>query len=224
MRSLPASARFCLHYLPLREAIHLPILLYKARLGRMDGSVKICLKGGCRLRFGLIRLGFPWVSIYPDRGVMYENAGGELIFRGQCRMGNNTYISIGPKGHLDIGHRVGASTTAKLVCYDHITIGSRTLFGWDTLLLDTDFHSLSKLSGGRSRGHAPIEIGHDCWLGNGCRLMKRARIGDYTVVQAGTTINGPVTAPPHSVVGHDSEVRVKATGLWRNIDDDAVEY
>lgn len=46
LRSLPQSVWFNFHYLPWRQAIHLPILLYKPRIVDGKGSVKICLSGG----------------------------------------------------------------------------------------------------------------------------------------------------------------------------------
>lgn len=46
LRSLPQTLYFNFHYLPFRQAIHLPILLYKPRLVDMKGSVKICCTGG----------------------------------------------------------------------------------------------------------------------------------------------------------------------------------
>lgn len=54
--------------------------------------------------------------------------------------------------------------------------------------------------------------------------MKRTMTPDCCVVSAGTILAGPVSAPFYSVVGNDSHVVVKATGIWRNVDDDVIEY
>lgn len=47
---------------------------------------------------------------------------------------------------------------------------------------------------------------------------------DHCVVQGRTILSGPVSAPSYSVVGNDSHIVVKATGVWRNVDDDVIEY
>lgn len=169
----------------------------------------------------MIRLGFPSVSIYPNSGVMYENHGGSITFHGEFHAGNNSYISIGPKA---IGDSVGASSSLKIVSYDKVTIGHHSRFGWETLLMDTDFHKLTKVKGGYSKGHAPIWIGDYNWFGNGCRILKRTKTPDYMIVGAGTITTGPIDAPSYSIVGTENKIVIRASGLWRNPDDDVIEY
>ena len=222
LRGLPWSIWFNFHYLPFNQAKHIPILLYKPRLLETKGEVII--DSSSKVRFGMVRLGFPTVSIYPNSGVMYENHGGSITFKGRCRMGNNTSISLGSKGVVEIGDNFLSTTSLKLVSYDRIHIGDRVRFGWDQLVMDTDFHKLTKVNGGYSRGHAPIWIGDNNWLGNGCKVMKRTRTPDYCIFSAGTILAGPVDVPPYSIVGTKNEVVVKASGLWRNVDDDVIEY
>ena len=59
LRSLPASVYFNFHYLPLRQAVKLPIMLYKPRFLELKGTVRI---EGDNIRTGMIQLGFPTVS------------------------------------------------------------------------------------------------------------------------------------------------------------------
>ncbi|MCM1313292.1 MAG: hypothetical protein NC252_10400 [Roseburia sp.] len=172
----------------------------------------------------MVRLGFPTVSIYPNSGIMIENHGGAIVFKGSCRIGNGSYISIGKKGCVEFGDRFSASTSLRLISYDNICFEDRVRLGWDIMVMDTDFHKLTKLSGGYSRGHAPVHIGSDNWFGNGCRIMKRTQTPNHCVVASGTTLSGKVSVPEYSVIGYNSEVVVKATGVWRNIDDDMIDY
>lgn len=180
--------------------------------------------GGGKMKFGMIRLGFPTVSLYPNPGIVYENHGGTITFNGECSIGNNSAISIGAKANVEFGDRFTATTTLRLTSYYKITIANCVTFGWDTLIMDTDFHKLTKVSGGYSKGYASISIGSNNWFGNGCRIMKRTTTPDYCVISAGTILSGPVSVPSYSVVGNDSHIVVKATGVWRNVDDDVIEY
>ena len=220
-RSLLSSVYFNFHYLPLSQAVRLPVLLYKPKLLKMKGNVKI---GGGKIRFGMVRLGFPRVSLYPNSGIVYENHGGTVIFHGTCSIGNNSAMSVGQKATVEFGGRFSASTTLRLTSYDSVTFGDRVRLGWDILVMDTDFHKLTKQAGGYSRGHAPVRIGSDNWFGNGCKVMKRTTTPDFCTISAGTVLSGPVNAPEYSVAGNRNEVVVKATGVWRNIDDDRIEY
>ena len=219
LRSLPYSIYFNLHYLPLKTAIRLPILLYKPRLLSLKGQVMI--EG--RLKYGQVRLGFPTVSLYPNSGIMFENHGGKVVFKGACTVGNNSALSIGSKGRIEFGDGF-SSSSLRITSYDSITFGNNVRIGWDSLVMDTDFHKLTKLCGGYTSGHGAITIGSDCWLGNGCRIMKRTKIPDHCVVSAGTTLSGPVDVPRYSVIGIKLDVVVKGTGMWRNVDDDVIEY
>ena len=218
LRSLPYSLYFNLHYLPLKAAVRLPILLYKPRLLSLKGQVKI--EG--RLKYGLVRLGFPTVSLYPNSGITFENHGGTVVFKGSCIIGNASALSIGSKGRVEFGDGFVATTAFRLTSYDGITFGRHCLVGWDCLFLDTDFHKLTKLSGGHSRGHAPITIGSDNWFGNGCRIMKRTKTPDCCTVAAGTTLSGPVNVPPYSVIGTKHEIVTISNCLWRNPEDDTI--
>lgn len=95
LRSILPTIYFNFHYLPFNQAIKLPILLYKPKLLKMKGNIKI---EKCKIKFGMIRLGFPTVSLYPNTGIVYENHGGTIVFNGKCAIGNNSAISIGASG------------------------------------------------------------------------------------------------------------------------------
>lgn len=224
LRSLPQSIYFNFHYLPFKQAIHLPILLYKPHLLELKGSISISCMGGGKFKYGMIRLGFPSVSIYPNSGIMYENHGGSITFHGEFGAGNNSYISIGQKAQVEIGTNTYATSSLRLVSYDKVNIGDHTLFGWNIMIMDTDFHTMKKVGGEYSKGHAPISIGSNNWFGNGCKIYKRTTTPDYIVVSADTILAGKVDTNEHTVIGSENKIIVKATGLWHQMDDDVIEY
>lgn len=220
LRSIHKSIYFNFHYLPFHQAIHLPILLYKPRLLKLNG--KIIIQGN--VKYGMIKLGYPTVSIYPNSGIMIENHGGTVVFKGLCRIGNNSSLSIGEIGYCELGAGFWASTTLRLVCYYKIIIGEKCRIGWDNMIMDTDFHKLTKKAGGYSRGYAPIRIGRNNWFGNGCLIMKRSETPDYCTISAKTILTSKVDVPKYSVIRQKREVEVIASGLWRNVEDDKINY
>ncbi|MCC8119256.1 MAG: hypothetical protein LIP09_11010 [Bacteroidales bacterium] len=173
----------------------------------------------------MIKLGAYAVEFYPNTGIHIVNHGGTLIFRGKCNIGSGSTLWIGKSGTIDIGNNVSCWAQFKLISNIKISIGEDTRFGWDVMIMDNDFHKLTKVDGsGYSKGYAPVTIGKNCWFGNGSLVMKRSYLPDYTIVQARTIINRKFDIPPYSILGSNSEVIVKATGLWRNISDDVIEY
>lgn len=219
-RSILKSIYFNFHYLPFLQAIHLPILLYKPRFLDLKGHLVIL--GG--VRCGMIRLGYPTVSLYPNAGILIENHGGTIVFHGSCNIGNNSSISIGEKGKFEVGTRLQATTTFRLTCYHSITIGDNCSFGWDCLLLDTDFHKLTKIESGYNKGYGHIKIGANNWFGNGCVLMKRTETPNYCTISARTVLSGKIDVPQYCVIGPKNEIEIKATNVWRNRDDDNIIY
>ena len=220
LRSIFKSIYFNFHYLPISQAVHLPILLYKPRLLELKGQIQI--QGG--VKYGMIRLGFPIVSIYPNSGITIENHGGTIVFNGRCSIGNNSSISMGKKAYCSMGSNFIASTSFRLVCYDNIQFGEKCRLGWDCMVMDTDFHKLTKVAGGYSKGHAPICIGKNNWFGNGCLIMKRTETPNFCISSARTILSGKVDVPEYSVIGQKRGVEIIASGLWRNVDDDKINY
>ena len=204
----------------MKTAWKIPILLHKPHFKKLRG--KIVINGP--VSPAMIQLGFNSVSIYPNTGIIYENHGGTITFDGRCVIGGASAISIGPKGHLHLGAGVMASAALKLACYDHITIGANSLFGWENMLIDSDFHTLTFPDGKHSLGHGSISIGEECWLATGCLVLKGTLLPDRTTVQARTVLSGKQDIPPESVIGSELKITTKATGAYRDPADDKVRY
>lgn len=221
-RSFFSSLFLNLHYLPFNQAIHLPILLYKPRFLNMRGSIVISAE--MPVSFGMIRMGFPFVSIFPNNGIVWDNTGGNVSFMGSCIIGSNSAISVSNHSNLRIGDGFVASTSLKLVCYYNVVFNDNVRLGWDCIVMDTDFHKLTKIEGGYNRGYGAINIGANNWFGNSCKIMKRTSTPDFCTISAGTILSGPVNAPKYSIIGEIREVGVIASGYFRNPEDDIINY
>lgn len=220
LRYLPQSLYFNFHYLPFKQAIKLPILLYKPKLLKCKGEIKI--EG--TIKFGMIKLGKYHVSLFPNTGFVYENHGGKIIFKGTCDIGNNSYMSIGPKGYIYFGNQFSSSTSLKITSYNKIQFDDCVLVGWDCLFMDTDFHKMRKLKGGYTKGFGSIKIGEKTWIGSKCTILKNTELPAFTTVSAGTQLNKKMEIPKYSIIGHDSNVIVKFSGCYRDINDDQIIY
>ena len=64
------SLYFNFHYLPLRQAIKLPIVLFRPKLLKCKGEV---ILGSDIIKTGMIQLGEHLVSLYPQKGMVWEN-------------------------------------------------------------------------------------------------------------------------------------------------------
>lgn len=220
LRSIFSTIYFNLYYLPFKQAIKLPILLYKPHLINVNrGGVKIQSN---KIHFGMIRLGFPQVSIYPNSGIIWDNRG-MCVFHGSCAIGNASAISIGETGTVDFGDFFGASTAFKLICYHKVTFNDQVRLGWENLVTDTDFHTLTKVSGGYTKGYAPVSIGKNNWFGMKCITLKGTHTPDYCTVGANTVLNKKYDFPPYSIIA-GNPAKLKTTGYYRDMKNNKVEY
>lgn len=219
-RSLIKSIFFNFYYLPFKQAIKLPILLYKPHFISLKGKIIISSPS---IKTGMILLGRRKVPIYPNSGIIYENNGGILEFKGTCDIGNNSAISVGEKAKVEIGDRFLASTTLKLISCHHITFGEKVRVAWECTFMDTDFHAMKKINGGYTKGYAPIKIGNNNWFGTKCHIMKRTETPDYCTISATTLLNQKYDYPPYTVIG-GSPVKEIAHGVYRDVDDDTIDF
>ena len=218
IRSIIPSIYFNFHYLPLKQAIKLPILLYKPSFIQCKG--KIILEGGAR--FGLIKLGFPAVSVFPNSGIKYENKGGVLVFCGKCNIGNNSFISLGESGNVEFGDKFCATTSFRLVSYNKITFGKNVLFGWECICLDTDFHRLTRIDGVSVKAYGPIIIEDNCWISMKCVILKNTRLASYSIAGANSTLNTVYEESKCLYAG--TPAKLVKRGIFRDPDSDSISY
>lgn len=219
LRSIIPTIYFNLRCLPFKQAVKLPIWLYKPRFGDLSGTIKIDTD---IIKPGMIRLGFHNVGLYANNGIYIQNSG-TMIFKGTALIGNDCYMGVGKSGKIIFGDNFRATTTFRITSQCSIAFDYNVRFGWDCLVSDSDFHKLRKLDGTYTKGYAPIEIGHDCWIANGCRILKRTKLPAFTTVSAGTILNTPPkNVPEYSVIGQSREVKVLYTGLYLDPNNDDI--
>ena len=170
----------------------------------------------------MIRLRYYGVSIYPNTGIIYENHGGLIVFKGSCNIGNNSAISIGERGKLIFGKRFEATTTFKCVCYNNVSFSDNVSFGWDCIVMDTDFHRMKKVGGGYNKGFGTIHIGKGNWFANRCTILKNTSTCDFCTFSSSSVVSGKYNTP-YTIYSPQS-IGVRAYGLYRDITDDYVNY
>ena len=226
IRYIVYSIYFNFHYLPFKQAIRLPILLYKPHLHQLKGSIVIDTN---KISTGMVKLGYPSSYLYPNNGIMYENGGGTIVIHGRMAIGNASAISIGPKGKLELFPYVGATASLKLVCYHRIVIGTNTLIGWDCIVMDTDLHSCTIVNDNHqkkrmTKGYDPVLIGEDVWIGNGALILKGSIINNKCIVASRTVYTKTSTTFPEYCLIAGTPPRVIKEGVFHNRFDDIINY
>ena len=217
--SLPMTIFFNFRYLPFSKAIKLPVWLCRPKI---SGKGTYHVEGP--IYPGMIRLGFPVVSIFNEKGIVLEN-NGKICIKGELSLGAGSAISVGDKGNLILGNKVAGQAGAKLVCYHKILLGNKVRIGWNTIMCDTDFHSMKNITEDkRTKGYGPIIIEDEVWIGSFCKIYKNTFIPNRCTLGANTLINKKIDCEPYSLIYSRDGIKIKSTGFFRDIDDDEIEY
>jgi acetyltransferase-like isoleucine patch superfamily enzyme len=109
------------------------------------------------------------------------------------------YIQLSrPNAKLIIENNASINYGVEISLMKEVFVGAYSLIGIDSLIYDTDWHSLDGLD--RDVPVAPTRIGRGVWLGARVTVLKGVTIGDNTVVAS------------NSVVTHDLPSNVLAGG------------
>lgn len=110
-----------------------------------------------------------------------------------------SYFRVGHGALLEIGSNVGMSSVT-IICSKEVIIRDNVKIGGNTVIYDTDFHSLNRilrlnqdfdLINAASRS---ILIEDGAFIGAHCIILKGSKIGLNSVIGAGSVVSGRVPA------------------------------
>ena len=219
LRTLLPSLWFNFKYLPFKQAVKLPIQLYKPTFLKLNGSVVI---ESVNIRFGMIKLGFFTSAAYPNSGITIRNYG-QIVFKGKCHIGNDTYIIWGRHGKIVFGDDFRITCGVKIISECGISFGEHVRFGWGGIAIDTNFHPLyEKKKEKFKKAFAPVIIGNNNWFGMNCLIMPGVTTPEYCIFGARTIVTRGGTYESYCVHG-GSPIRVLSRNVKRIIGQDSVK-
>lgn len=212
------SAYFCFKYLPFKQAVKLPIILYGAHFDDLKGNVRIESESVYR---GMIKLGVPGVCLfYPHRGVTWQNHGGNVVFKGKVSIGAGCAISVNSKANLIFGDDFLNTYGLKIIASRTISFGKSNRFGWNTFVMDTNMHPLKdKNTKKKGRGGASIKIGDYNWFSTNCVILPGVETPERVMCGLGTVVTRNVEWKPYCLYG-GSPIRLLRENVYRDLNDD----
>jgi FkbH-like protein len=109
-------------------------------------------------------------------------------------------LKTGPQGTIRIGSQGAINFGTAICAAASVTIGNRASIGPYCIISDTD---VGETDGPRNA--EPIVIGDDVWLATRVTVLPGARIGNGSVITAGSVVFGDI---PHGVVAGGNPARV----------------
>lgn len=182
------------------------------------------------LRLGLLFKSAVCTVRFKARGVRCSRVGCDgrlprLYSRGKVTIGQRFGVRGGmlpcelgaalSSAYLDIGDRVFINSGASVVAYCGIEIGNDSLIGDFVTIYDTNHHSLDS---DHPPKFAPVVIGSNVWLGRNVTVLPGSKIGDGTVVAAGSVVKGSL--PPRVLAAGNPAQPIKELTIvdgWRRV-------
>jgi len=153
---------------------------------------------------GLVSNGIPVIDIHRNGkmtiGTNFNmNNGGRYNTIGRQQP---CYFVVRADAELTIGNNTGMSAAA-IVCAKTITIGDNVKIGGNTVIYDTDFHSLDhalradKTKDAASAKNASVNIGNNAFIGAHATILKGVTIGEGAIIGASSVVTTNV--PPFEI-------------------------
>lgn len=110
--------------------------------------------------------------------------------------GHKCFLSAVGGGKIIVHNNVGMTSTS-IYCQDKVEIGNNVLIGADTIIMDTNFHSMDYSIRGtdkedyRHKGTintAPVIIGNHVFIGTRSIINKGVSIGEGAIIAAGSVV------------------------------------
>ncbi len=210
---LPKTVAFNFRYLPLRQAIRLPVLVsHRVAIFNFGGTVT--LRGRAHPATVLLGFGANGAFDFRRERSVWQVAG-DVWFDGPARLGNGFKLSLASGARVRFGEGFVLSAESQIVSRRSITFGRDCLVSWDVLILDSDFHPVIEADGRESVPEAPIAFGDRVWLGARSMVLKGVTLGDDVIVAAGAVVTRGEDRDGVLLRGNPAEVT--RTGVrWRH--------
>jgi len=121
---------------------------------------------------------------------------------------DNTRLSVGKQGRLDIGSNSYFSD-AVIIAQSRVTIGSQVRLSWGVTIADCDFHPMDAVLrrlDAKACSHMPdrperaesvsakVTIGDDVWIGPNASVLKGVTIGNGAFIEPGSVVTSDVAS------------------------------
>ena len=150
------------------------------------------------------RLFFKKNICYNNTSNIYIDKNSKVILGNSFKCRKNISIWAISSGVITFGDNVFINDNCVISCQKKITIGNNFHMGNNSSIYDNDHDYKTSLSKYVSE---EVLIGNNVWCGCNVVILKGVKIGDNTVIAAGTIVNEDI--PSNSLVYQKNELVIK---------------
>ena len=187
--------------LPIYAAIKLPVYFWgPVKFTSLTG--KIIINGP--IKRNLVSFGLNLELVRSRIGTAEIIIEGTLLINGEFVTGNDYKIVVLKNATLEIceGSYLGSRTI--IVASKKIILGKWFRLGYDSQILDSNFHFILNLEDNKVlQSNGEIIIGDYCWVGNRSSIMKATKTPKNSIIGSNSILNKDYTLiiPENSIIG-----------------------
>lgn len=172
---------------PFNTAKKLPVYFYgKVKFQSIRGNVII--EG--TIKRGMIGFGQQYESSSCSKGTAEIFIEGVIKFKGYIQFGKDYFVYVASKGYLEMGHMSSLGSNGKIICYNSIVLGNFARIGFESQLMDSNFHQMiDTVTGEHFPITNPINIGSYNYIGNRVSIMPKTKTPNYCSIASNSLCN-----------------------------------
>lgn len=160
---------------------------------------------------GMIKMGV-WKPKANSKTRWINNS--KVIFHGDTIIRGGSIVENG--GLVEIGKDVLLGESSRILCELHITIGDNVSLGFESIIMDTDFHYVLNVRDMTvKKNKKSIIIGAGSWITGYCKIMKGAILPPCSIVACSSMVNKDYSKEPQYTVFAGTPAIPTTTGYRR---------
>jgi acetyltransferase-like isoleucine patch superfamily enzyme len=199
---------------PFQIAKKLPVFFYgKVKFHDLTGVVII----NAPIKMGMIGFGQSFELMKKEQGVSEIYLAGTLVCNGNVHFGKDYLIFIGFNSYCEIGDMFALGSRGKLLCYEKIIFGESVRIGFESQIIDSNFHPILDLKTGKKKPlTSPIKIGNNNWVGNRTSIMQKTITPNNCIVASNSLCNKDYSAFGNNILIGGIPVKLIRTEISRD--------
>lgn len=133
-------------------------------------------------------------------------------------------ITVGSRSTVQVGDAFSIGETCRIAVGNDATIiiGEDCMVAWQAIMCGTDGHAIFDKNTGEklndaSKGKRKIILGDHVWIGGRATILYDTRIGDGSIIGAGSVVKGEVL--PHCIYAGNPARLLRRNVVWREEDE-----
>ena len=177
--------------LPFNIAKKLPVFFYgSAKFSSLKGYIRI----EAPIKTGMIGFGQKFEMMTRERGVAEIVLDGTFVIKGHVQFGKDYLVYIKKDAYCEMGHMSCIGTKGKLICTHKIIIKDWVRIGYESQLIDTNFHQMmDTITQEKYRMSHPILLGNFNSIANRVSIMAKTKTPNYCVIGSNSLCNKDYT-------------------------------